>query len=273
MKTRLFKGVVAVAAIVLGLATAAQADQLADIKAKGKIVVATEMHFAPFDLLVDGEFQGIDRELIDGVAKNLGVEVEYLDLPWDSILPGLEANKFDFVIAPVTMTAERAKRYAFTLPIGDATVALAKKAGDTSITKPADIAGKVAASQKGSAQLEQLKTFSATLSAPVDVREYVNIDEALADLAAGRVQAVANSLPLMGYAAVQRPETFELVMPAFGEPKYFAWVARLGDDSTSLVAAVNDALLAMHKDGSIDTINKKWLGTAIDLPTTMPEIK
>ena len=162
MKTGPFRSAVAAIVLGFGLAAAAQADQLADFKAKGKVVVATEMHFAPFDLLVDGEFQGIDRELIDGVAKNLGVQVEYLDLPWDSILPGLEANKFDFVIAPVTITAERAKRYAFTLPIGDATVALAKKAGDTSITKPTDIAGKVAASQKGSAQLEQLKTFSGT---------------------------------------------------------------------------------------------------------------
>ena len=121
MKTRLFKGAIVAMALGLGLTAPAVADQLADIKANGKIVVATEMHFPPFDLLADGEFQGIDRELVNGVAKSLGVQVEYLDLPWDSILPGLEANKFDLVIAPVTMTAERAKRYAFTLPIGDAT--------------------------------------------------------------------------------------------------------------------------------------------------------
>ncbi len=273
MPTRLIKGAIAAVALGLSIAAPASADQLADIKANGKIVVATEMHFAPFDLLVDGEFQGIDREMIDNVAKSLGVEVEYLDLPWDSILPGLEAKKFDLVIAPVTMTAERAGRYAFTLPIGDATVALVKKAGDTAISAPADIAGKVAASQKGSAQLEQLKTFAGTLPSPVDIREYVNIDEALADLAAGRVQAVANSLPLMGYAAVQRPDTFELVMPAFGDPKYFAWVARPGDDSASLVSAVNDALMKMHEDGSLDAINAKWLGTAIDLPTSMPALQ
>lgn len=262
----------ALATLVLsfGLAGAAGADQLADIRAKGRIVAATEMHFAPFDMLVDGQYRGIGRELFDEVARELGVDVDYLDLPWSSVLPGLEAAKFDVVNAPVTITAERMQRYSFTLPIGNATVALAKKAGDASIAAPADIAGKTVGSQKGSAQLDQLKAFSATLAAPVDVREYVNIDEALADLAAGRLQAVANSMPLMGYAAVQRPETFELVMPPFGAPKYFAWVARPGDDSASLIAAINAAILKMHADGRLDAINAKWLGAAPELPTEMP---
>ena len=266
-------GAVAAIALGLGLAAPAHADQLADIKKAGKIVAATEMHFAPFDMLVDGKYEGICHDLFTEVAKELGVEVEFLDLPWSSVLPGLEAGKFDIVNAPVTITAERMQRYSFTLPIGNATVALAKKAGDDSISKPEDIAGKIAGSQKGSAQLEQLKAFSSTLRTPVDVREYVNIDEALADLAAGRINAVANSMPLMGYAAVERPEVFALVMPPFGDPKYFAWVARPGEESASLVAAINDAILKMHDDGRLEAINTKWLGSPPELPTTMPEVK
>jgi polar amino acid transport system substrate-binding protein len=268
---------------ILGLAAAltltalaapqASADQLADIKAKGKIVAATEMHFPPFDILNEGKYEGICKDLFDEVAKELGVKAEYLDLPWQSILPGLEAKKFDIVNAPVTITAERVKRYAFTLPMGNATVAMVKKAGDDTIKKPEDLAGKAAGSQKGSAQLDQLKAFSAKLPKPVDVREYVNQDEALADLAAGRIQAVANSMPLMGYAAKQRPETFALVMPPFGDPKYFAWVARKDDDSKSLVEAINKALLKMHEDGRLAKINEKWLGASPELPTTMPEVK
>lgn len=272
MKKRLL---LAAAGMTLALAAAgvAKADQLADIKAAGKIVGATEMHFAPFDILDGTEFKGIDRELIDEVAKELGVKAEYMDLPWESVLPGLEAKKFDLASAPVTITAERLKRYAFTLPMGDATVALVKKAGDTSINKPEDFAGKAVGSQKGSAQLEQLKTFSATLPTPVDVREYVNQDEALADLAAGRIQGVANSLPLMGYAAVQRPDAFALVTPPFGTKKYFAWVLRPGDDSKSLQEAINAAFLKMESDGRMEAIQKKWLGVMPDLPKTPPDVK
>lgn len=273
MKMSSVLGTIVAGALAVGLSGAANADLLADIKAKGKIVAATEMHYAPFDMLIDGEYQGISHDLFVEVAKDLGVEVEFLDLPWSSVLPGLEAGKFDFVHAPVTITAERMKRYSFTLPIGNATVALLKKAGDESIMKPEDIAGKAAGSQKGSAQLEQLKHFGESLPEAVDVREYVNIDEAMADLAAGRIQAVANSLPLMGYAAVQRPETFALVTPPFGDPKYFAWVARPGEESASLIAAINEILLKMHEDGRIDAINEKWLGTAPELPMEMPSVE
>lgn len=272
MNKRTLLGLAAACGLSFALAGTAYADQLADIKAKGKIVAATEMHFAPFDMLVDGKYEGICHDLFTEVAKELGVEVEFLDLPWSSVLPGLEAGKFDIVNAPVTITAERAARYRFTLPMGNATVALLKKAGDDTINSPADIAGKAAGSQKGSAQLEQLKDFAATLPKPVDVREYVNVDEAMADLAAGRIQAVANSMPLMGYAAVQRPDTFALVMPPFGKPKYFAWVARPGDETKTLVEAINAALLKMHDDGRLDAINKKWLGAAPELPTTMPMV-
>lgn len=260
-------------ALIFAMGNIAKADQLADIKAAGKITAATEMHFAPFDILDGTEYKGIDRDLFDQVAKELGVKAEYIDLPWESVLPGLEAKKYDFVVGPVTITAERMKRYGFTLPMGDATVALVKKAGDQSINKPEDLAGKAAGAQKGSAQLEQLKTFSATLPKPIDVREYVNQDEALADLAAGRIQAVANSLPLMGYAAVQRPDTFAIVLPAFGTKKFFAWVLRPGDDSKSLQQAINAALLKMHDDGRMEAINKKWLGVMPNIPKAMPDVQ
>jgi polar amino acid transport system substrate-binding protein len=273
MKKRHLLSAAAGLALAFGFATAAQADELADIKAAGKITGATEMHFAPFDILNGTEYEGIDRDLFDEVAKDLGVTPDYIDLPWESVLPGLEAKKFNFVVAPVTITAERMKRYSFTLPIGDATVAMVKRAGDDTISKPEDLAGKSAGSQKGSAQLEQLKAFSATLPTPIDIREYVNQDEALADLAAGRIQAVANSLPLMGYAAVQRSDVFAVVMPPFGTKKYFAWVARPGDDSKSLIDAINASLLKMHEDGRLEAINKKWLGVAPDLPTTMPDVQ
>lgn len=273
MMRRVTFGLIACCALGMGMAAPASADVLADIKAKGKIVAATEMHFAPFDILEDGQYKGICKELFDEVAKELGVKAEYLDLPWQSVLPGLEAKKFDIVNAPVTITAERAKRYAFTLPIGNATVAFVKKTGDASISKAEDLAGKAAGSQKGSAQLDQLKAFSAKLPKPVDVREYVNQDEALADLGAGRIQAVVNSMPLMGYAAKQRPEVFTLVMPPFGEPKYFAWVGRKDEDTASLITAVNAALVKMHGDGRLKAINEKWLGAAPELPTTMPEVQ
>jgi polar amino acid transport system substrate-binding protein len=244
-------------------------DTLAEIKKRGELVVATEMQFPPFDISDNGTYKGVDRELIDAVAKELGVKVSYLDLPWTSVLPGLEAKKFDLCIAPVTITKERLKRYLFTVPIADATAALMKRADDKSIAKPEDIAGKAVGGQKGTSQLEQLKAFSAKLAKPVEVKEYVDNNQSYADLAAGRIDAAVNSLPNLAYAAAQRSDTFALVLPAFGQPTYFSWVGR--HDDATLIDAVNAALVKIEGDGGMAAIQKKWFGQAMDLPKTVPE--
>ncbi|MFS2009034.1 transporter substrate-binding domain-containing protein [Azospirillum sp. CT11-132] len=249
----------------------AMADTLADVKKAGVLTVATEMQFPPFDFLENNEYKGVDRDLIDEVAKELGVKAKYMDLPWTSVLPGLEAKKFDLVIAPVTITKERMKRYAFTVPISEATAALMKRADDKAINKPEDIAGKKVGGGKGTSQLAQVKEFGQTLPTPPDVREYVDSNQSYADLAAGRVDASVNSLPNLNFAAAQRKDTFAVVLPPFGKPSYFSWVGRLDENDKSLIEAVNAALVKIQKDGRMATIQKKWFNISQELPTTVPE--
>jgi polar amino acid transport system substrate-binding protein len=243
-------------------------DTLAEVKKRGVLTTATEMQFPPFDISDNGVYKGVDRELIDAVGKEMGVKVSYLDLPWTSVLPGLEAKKFDLVIAPVTITKERMKHYAFSVPIADATAALIKRANDKSIMKPEDIAGKTVGGQKGTSQLAQLKAFAAKLPKPVEIKEYIDNNQALADLAAGRIDAAVNSLPNLAYAAAQRSDTFAVVHPPFGEPTYFSWVGRL-DDQT-LMDAINAAIVKVEADGTMATIQEKWFGETTDLPKTVP---
>ena len=262
-------GLMATGALIGGTRIALADDTLADIKKRGELVVATEMQFPPFDISDNGVYQGVDRELIDAVAKELGVKVSYLDLPWTSVLPGLEAKKFDLCIAPVTITKERMKRYLFTVPIADATAALMKRADDKSIMKPEDIAGKAVGGQKGTSQLAQLKAFAEKLPKPVEVKEYVDNNQSYADLAAGRIDASVNSLPNLAYAAAKRSDTFAVVLPPFGAPTYFSWVGRL--DDKSLIDAVNAAIVKTESDGTMATIQKKWFGQTMDLPKTVPE--
>ncbi|MFP3656329.1 transporter substrate-binding domain-containing protein, partial [Burkholderia sp. SIMBA_052] len=87
-----------------------------------------------------------------------------------------------------------------------ATDALLKRANDASVKQSSDIAGKTVGAGKGSAQLDQLKSYVATLPKPPEIREYVDNNQAYADLAAGRIAAVANSMTNIAYVAKQRPE-------------------------------------------------------------------
>src|SRR5271154_2400434 len=177
-------GIAASGAMFTATRSAFADDTLAEIKKRGVLSTATEMQFPPFDISDNGTYKGLNRALIDAVGKQMGLKVSYLDLPWTSILPGLEAKKFDLCIAPVTITKERMKHYAFTVPIADATAALMKRADDKTIMKPEDIAGRTVGGQKGTSQVAQLKEFAAKLPKPVEVKEYVDNNQSYADLAA-----------------------------------------------------------------------------------------
>ncbi len=267
-RRRAMQAALAGAALAAAGGRAALADTLADVKSRGELVCATEMEFPPFDFRVDNVYTGVNRDLMDVVSHDLGVKPKYLDLPWTSVLPGLEAKKFDFVIAPVTITKARMQRYSFTVPIAEATAAVMKRADDNSINSPKDLAGKTVGGQKGTSQLAQLKDFSATLPKPITIREYVDNNQSYADLAAGRLDASVNSLPNLAYAASKRPDTFKVVLPPFGQPSYFSWVGRL-DDKT-LTDAISAVLIKMQDDGRLAAIQKKWFGIAQPLPKDVP---
>jgi polar amino acid transport system substrate-binding protein len=245
----------------------AAANNLDKAKKAGKLVVATELHFAPFHFSEGGKAVGLATDIFEQVGKDLGVAIEFLDLPWESVLPGLEAGRYDMVAGPATITKARVERYRFTAPIAEATVALMKKAGDKSIMKPADIAGKQLGGGRATAQLAQFQAYVATLPGTTPpIREYVSFSEAYADLAAGRIAAVANSFPNLAYTAKTRPSVFELVEPPFGTKSYFGFLARKDADTAPLLDAIDGAIDKMRTGGQLAELQKKWFGVSFDVP-------
>jgi polar amino acid transport system substrate-binding protein len=187
------------------------------------------------------------------------------------VLPDLAAKKFDLAIAPVSITAERLKRYALTVPIAEATTALLRRADDASIARPQDIAGKTVGGQKGAPQTAQLQAFAQTLRTPATVKEYSDAAQGLDDLTAGRLDAVADALPSLAYAAARHAGAFALVLPPFGRPSYYCWAGRRGPDDQTLTEAVSAALLKLQDDGRFAAIQTKWFGLPMALPRTVPD--
>ncbi|PTM93456.1 transporter substrate-binding domain-containing protein [Mycoplana dimorpha] len=270
-KSFLVKAVVGAAMLLAATAGAYAQDALDRVKQAGTLKVGTETAFAPFDFIDAGEHAGLNVDLYDEIGKELGVKIEWVLLPWEGVLPGLEAGKFDIVGGPATVTKQRMERYRFTPPVAEATVALLKRAGDESVQKPEDVAGKVVGGGKASAQLEQLKAFVDKLPGKADVREYPGNNEAYADLAAGRIVAVGNSLPNIAFVAKQRPETFEVVQPPFGTKAYFAYPGLKDDDHKSLMDAIEAAMLKIKGDGRLAKIQEKWFGATFDTPDLVTE--
>jgi polar amino acid transport system substrate-binding protein len=281
MTKPIFSAMTVVTAGVLGgllAASGVRADLLDDIKKKGEITVATEARFQPFEYVEDGKIVGYGPDMMKMVFEKYlpGVKIKQLDLPFQGILPGLSAKKWDVVITAVTVTKARTEKYNFTTPIGEATVAVLKKTGDSTVGKPQDMAGQVVGTQAGSAQLEVLKGYSAKLAkdggkGASEIKEYVGFDEAYADLAAGRIKAVAQTVANVAPIVKARPETFELLKETIGPKTYFSWVARKDEDSASLVKLLNDGLLELKKSGKMAELQKQWVGFTMDLPDEVGE--
>jgi polar amino acid transport system substrate-binding protein len=274
LKARAFAAVVLTGIIAAGSAARARADDLLQqIKAKGEIVIASEARYAPFEFVEGGKIVGYDVDLFNDVMKALpGVKVRQLDLPFQGLLPGLQTGKFDAIITAVTVTQKRYDTYRLSLPVADATFAVVKRKGDKSITKPEDVAGKSVGTQAGSAQLQGTQAFSDELKAkglkPIaNIQTYVDFNEAYADLAAGRTDAVINSLPNLLYLQKQRPDVFEVVLPTFGPKTYFSWAYRKDDASRSLADFFDAQLRKLEADGTMAQLQKKWFGFVMEVPS------
>src|SRR5271154_7188896 len=132
------------AVAVLGAASAptpASAGLLDEIKKKGQVVVGTEAAYYPFEFIENGKIVGYDKDIVDAIIKSWGFKMEQLDLPFAGILPGLLQKKFDFVATALLINPERAKRYAFTMPIAQVKVGLLKRKGDAKVKSVDDLTG------------------------------------------------------------------------------------------------------------------------------------
>lgn len=273
---RVVSGLVSAAAagflVLVGGTQPAQADLLEQVKERGELVAGTEARFPPFEFVEDGEIVGYSADMMEIIMEDLpGVELDRLDLPWQGILPGLKQEKFDIVITSVTVTSKRCKAYDLTYPIADASFAILKSAGDESIQKPEDIVGKVVGSQAGSAQLQALERFSEKLEEETgegiaSKETYTDFNEAYSDLAAGRLDAVVQSLPNLLDVANKRPDVFEVVRPTFGKKTYFTWAGRDTSDSRPLVEFFNKQIAELNESGKMTELQKKWFGGPMDVP-------
>ncbi|MDY3049997.1 MAG: transporter substrate-binding domain-containing protein, partial [Rothia sp. (in: high G+C Gram-positive bacteria)] len=114
-------------ALTLGLAAcgsssssnsaSAAADKLQAIKDAGKIRIGFEGTFAPWNYHNEaGELVGMEKEIGDLIAADLGVSAEYTETPWDSLIAGVDADRYDIVINNVSPTEERKLKYDFSNP-------------------------------------------------------------------------------------------------------------------------------------------------------------
>lgn len=260
------------AACVASFSLPASAETtLEKIKRTGEVTVGTEAAFPPFEFVQDGKIVGYGSDILAVVVQELGVKkLNQLDLPWQGILPGVLAGKFDFVATTVGINEERAKRYAYTFPIADGMPYTMKRKGEA-ISKIEDFNGKVMATQLASSTEPVARALDEKLKAAggtgfKELKLFTSFPESYVALANGEVDAVMQSLPALAVAVKEKPDLFELAVatPKDGGYPYLAWVTR--PDDKDLRDAISATIKKMRDDGRLATLQKKWFGFEMKIP-------
>ena len=192
-----------------------------------------------------------------------------LDLPWQGILPGVLAGKFDFVATTVSVRPERAKAYAFTVPIAEGTTWVMKRKGDDSITKVDDIAGKVVSAQLSSGGQAAAEDFEKDMQARGvgsygELKLFTAYPEIFMATANGTADVAIGPLPTLAVASKKSEGTFELV-GAIRDPSYMGWVTRPED--TDLRDYLSSIMLEMRDNGKLYESQDKWFGFKMPIPS------
>ncbi len=221
----------------------------------GRLTVCTHLPYPPFQFRQGDEVVGFDVDLMDLVAKDLGVRQEIVDTPFEGIKSGadLKTGKCDVAAAGMTITEERKQRLAFSDPYFDANQALLVRQGAPYKTLQ-DLDGKKVAVQSATTGRDYvLKNKPANLQ-PV---EFEDLAALVSALETGKVDAVVNDYPVLYNWQKDHPGYAINAEFATGEQYGFA-VKKTGNEA--LLKKIDEVLAKARQDGTYDRLYEKWFG-------------
>ncbi len=231
-------------------------SDLSRVKDAGVLKVGTEGTYAPFSYHdpKTNKLVGYDVEVAAAVAKKLGVKVDYVETPWDSIFAGLTSQRFDVIINQVTKNPEREGLYGLSTPYTISEGVIATRTDNSSISSLSDLKGKKTAQSLTSNWAEVAKKAGA------DVEGVEGFTQAVALLKQKRVDATVNdSLAVLDYQKSTGDTSIKIAAKT-GDTSEQVVATRKGSD---LVAAIDKALSELSADGTLTKISEKYFGTDV----------
>ncbi len=222
-------------------------------------VVGTDAAYAPFESQNEkGEIVGFDIDVVKAVAAKAGIEVKFVNTPWEGIFNTLNQGDRDLLVSAITITDERKQTMDFSAPYFDAKQLIAVKE-NSKIKTLADLKKLKVGVQTGTTGDEVVTKLIGKNSA--NIKRFESTPLALKELEAGGVDAVvADNGVVIHYVANNAGSKFRTVDDTSFTPEQYGIAVKKGN--AELLDKINAALTAVKADGTYDKIYASYFGAA-----------
>lgn len=231
--------------------------------------IGTDLTFAPFEFQnSDGEYVGIDVDLLNQIAKDQNFKVDLRPLGFDSSIQGVQSDQLDGMIAGMSITDERKKTFDFSDPYFDSGIQMAVKNDNTDIKDYNDLKGKTVSAKIGTESATFLNDNKDKYG--YEVKQYEAADAMYNALNNGNVEAIFDDYPVLGYA-VTNGQPFKLV----GDPEEgssYGFAVKKGENK-ELLEKFNKGLKDLKKNGGYDKIVNEYISSGSENQAASSEMK
>lgn len=246
--------------------SAAKTEKLQQIKDAGVLKVGTSAEYSPYEFhkVVDGEDKivGFDDFLVQEIAKDMGVKVEYEDMDFDGLLGALQADKVDIVLAGMTPDEKRKKSVDFSdIYYTNSNVCIVAKGKEDTIKKSEDLKDLTVGVQKGTTQADYV-TNTLGIS---DATQLKKIPDLMLELQNGKIDVIVTG-KAVAEINVKKYDNIAIGNTTVGDEVAETSAAAIkksgnGVDNTSFVKSVNDTIKRLQDSGDMD----KYMQDALKL--------
>jgi len=218
---------------------------------KTKYVAGTEATFAPFEYMDDkGNIVGIDKDIIDAIAQETGIEIEMKNVGWDPVFEGVKGGTLDIGVSGITITEKRKEEYDFTNPYYEATQLIVVK-GDSKVESLADLEGKKVSVQINTTGHEAAKkAFGETTP---NISAFENLPTAIMEMLNGGTDAaIGDNAVVLEYIKNNPDQDIKVIEDAAFEKEYYGFMVKKGNKE--VLDILNEGLQKIKDNGKLKEI-------------------
>jgi polar amino acid transport system substrate-binding protein len=217
-----------------------------------KVRVASDATWPPFEMVDETtkELIGFDIEMVNAIAAEAGLEVEFVNVGFDPLLAGISQCQYDAAVSAITITADRSANMLFSDPYLNAGQIVTVKIDNTTINSKDDLSGKTVGAQIGTTGAIEVEGIAGATLTTFDT-----VDLAYLALQNGQIDAVVADSPTAAGFVAQNADKLKMVGSVFTDENYGIAVCKT---NTELLAKINAGLAAIKANGTFDALLAKY---------------